>query len=61
MPPQIDEGLLKRLAKLLEKPKTIEQLLDKTGASRRTIYRYLTRLNVERVGIGRPTQYRMLP
>jgi predicted DNA-binding transcriptional regulator AlpA len=44
---------------MLERPKTVEQLIDKTGASRRTIYRYLARLTVERVGIDRPTRYVM--
>jgi len=60
----LNEELIKKLTKLLARPRTVVELIDGTGALRRTIYRYLAALEargvkVERVGIRRPTKYQV--
>jgi predicted ArsR family transcriptional regulator len=63
--PKIDMKALKQLRQRLEKPRTVEWLSHDLGVSVPTVYRYLKLLvedgsNVQRVGIGRPTQYRIV-
>lgn len=54
----IDEKLVATLQKYLEKPRTLEQIIAKSKVSRRTVYRYLARIEgVQVVGITRPTRY----
>jgi hypothetical protein len=58
----LNEDLIKKLIKLLARPRTVVELMEGTGALRRTIYRYLTALEsrgvkVVRDGIRRPTKY----
>ncbi len=61
----INEELYKALKKRLrEKPATILEMVKFTKLSRRTVYRYLALLeergeNLWRLGIHRPTQYRI--
>lgn len=63
--PFIDEALLRRIRRRLKHAHTVEQLTEAFGISRSTLYRYLKILEergfrVSRVGIGRPTQYKVL-
>ena len=56
----------RKLAKRLAKPQTIEQLTKHFGRDRATVYRWMTKLRqegvlIERVGMTRPTQYRIPP
>ena len=55
---------LKRFAKALRKPRTMEQLVDRFDVDRRTVYRWMRELEGEgclvvRVGLGRPTKYQI--
>jgi len=54
-----DQELLKTMKRLLQKPRTIDELVRKTLVSERTVYRYLGKLDVVRVGINRPTRYQL--
>lgn len=61
---QVDESGLTRFEKQLKKPRTVQELIDATGLSRRTVFRYLQLLqergiNVVRANIGRPTRYQV--
>jgi len=60
----IDEKVLKAFCGLLKQPRTLKELEKWAGISRRTVFRYLALLkdrgqNVERVGLTRPTKYRI--
>lgn len=57
-----DEDLVKKLKKALRRPRTVDELVEMTGALRRRVYRYLEVLvergeKVTRRGIRRPTKY----
>ena len=62
--PRMDPIRIQRLLDLLETPRTIEELMTALGVKRRSVYRYLTRLEesgAEIVGtLSRPTKYRIL-
>ena len=60
----LDEQALDSLKKLLRQPRTLMELEDGAGISRRTVFRYLAVLkergfNVVKWGLSRPTQYRI--
>lgn len=60
----VDEKALKVFRALLRRPRTLKELEIEAGISRRTVFRYLVLLkdrgqNVERVGLTRPTKYRI--
>lgn len=55
---------LRPLIKSLQSPRTLRELVLLHGVDRRTIYRWFVRLEaggqcVERVGLERPTRYRL--
>ena len=58
------EKELQKLSKALKRPRTMTDLVYLMGVDRRTVYRYLDDLrvkglNVARVGLGRPTKYKI--
>ena len=63
--PNIALSVFQKLVDLLETPRTIEDLCSEMLISRRTVYRYLTRLadsGVPVVGsLKRPTRYYIPP
>ena len=55
---------LNKLEDYLAQPRTLDDLTNRFDCSRRTIYRYITDLqdsgvNVVRIGVSRPTQYKL--
>lgn len=53
---------MKKLKRLLQRPRTIAHLVEKLGVSDRTVYRYLDALEengalVERTGRGYPVRF----
>ena len=60
----LDEKRLAKVRNLLKKPRTVKEIAFEIGADIRTIYRYLhilksRGLSVHRVGIRRPTYYKI--
>ena len=62
--PQTPESVITYLVQLLAKPLTVDDLAEALGVSRRTVYRYLTKLANSGAPIvaslTRPTEYRIL-
>lgn len=62
--PFIDPSVFARLHRLLKTPKTIDELRAYLCVSRRTIYRYLSRMSEDGVTLSasltRPTKYHIL-
>jgi predicted transcriptional regulator len=62
--PIIDPSVFKRLARVLKTPKTIDQIAEVLKVSRRTVYRYLSRMAEDGVllsaSLTRPTKYHIL-
>lgn len=61
----LNEEDLERFKKYLKAARTLSELEQEIGISRRTVFRYLTILknrgcNVIRDGLTRPTKYRIL-
>lgn len=55
---------VERLRGYLREPRTMRQLTAWLGVDRRTVYRYVAELRADgaeivRVGMGRPTKYRL--
>lgn len=53
---------MKKLKRLLQRPRTMSHLVDKLGVSDRTVYRYLDALadggtTIERKGTGYPVKF----
>lgn len=63
--PKVDEAILKKLKRLLKKPRTISELAEECSVSVSTVYRYLKRLEAEKghfisASLDRPTKYKIL-
>ena len=61
---QIDEKKLKKMVKKLSRPRTVDELAELVGISRRTVFRWLSVLDdqgvrVYRANLGRPTKYQI--
>jgi predicted ArsR family transcriptional regulator len=61
---QINDKKLALMVRKLKSPRTVDELADLVGVSRRTVFRWLTVLSesgheVQRVNISRPTKYQI--
>jgi transcriptional regulator GlxA family with amidase domain len=60
----VREAVVERLRKYLVRPRTMEQLTTRFDVEPRSIFRYFSTLYdegyiVSRVGVGRPTRYKI--
>ncbi len=60
----IDDTKLEAVRKKLKRPRTVDELAEAVDVSRRTIFRWLAVLqerghDVQRVNLGRPTEYQI--